>query len=83
MEAIKNVKIIEVSDTTREFLTIKAELSAVYNHLAMALNKVDERCDNPNTKILKDSFLDADTELLHYIAELIDEKMLTTGFKEL
>ena len=76
-------KKIEISETTREFLTIKAELNAVYNHLVVALDKVDGRCDNPNTKLLKDSFLDADTGLLHYIAEQIEERMLETGFKSL
>lgn len=80
---MENLKKIEVSESTLELLNVKAQLSKVYEILIEALQRVDCKDDNPNTKILKNSFLEADTELMHYIAMQMDERMLETNYKSL
>ena len=83
MEAIKNVKSINISDRTREFLIIKAELSTVYRNLCEALQDVDPRNEYDQTKKLQDSLLNADAELMKYITGLMEEQMLTSDFSTL
>lgn len=80
---MENLRKIEVSESTLELVNVKAQLSKVYELLIEVLQKVDCKDDNPNTKILKNSFLEADTELLHYIAMQMDERMLETNYKSL
>lgn len=80
---MENLRKIEVSESTLELVNVKAQLSKVYELLIEVLQKVDCKDDNPNTRILKNSFLDADTELMHYIAMQMDERMLETNYKSL
>lgn len=80
MEALKSIK---VSQNTLELISVKAQLSNVYSQLIEALQNIDPRDENPNTKLLKNSFLDTDTELMHYIAMQMDERMLETNYESL
>lgn len=80
---MEKLRKIEVSESTLELVNVKAQLSKVYELLIEALQKVDCKDDNPNTRILKNSFLDADTELMHYIAMQMDERMLETNYESL
>lgn len=78
---VKNVKSIEISYATKELLSLRAELSVLYEHLAKVLNDIDPRDSNPKSRELLDVFLKADEELMSYISENIGETVLETDYK--
>lgn len=80
-DIINNVKSIEISYATKELLSIRAELSVLYEHLAKVLNDIDSRGSNPKSRELPDVFLKADEELMSYISEKIGETVLETDYK--
>lgn len=80
MNTIENVKSIKICERTKQFLTIKAELSEIYRHLCDALQDVDPKCQYEQTQKLRNAFLDTDEELMRYITGLMEEQMLISDY---
>ena len=74
---------IEISESTMELINLKSKLSDLYSSFAVVLNKIDPRGENPMTRKLQDSLLDVDIELMNYLANHIEEKMLETKFESM
>ena len=70
---------VTVSEDTVRVIELRAEFAAVYNKMFDVIGSLKNKSDQDAEK-LKDAMLDADAQIQHYLAKLIDSNLLESNF---
>lgn len=72
---------VTVSEDTVRVIELRAAFAEVYNKMFEVINSL--KSSDEDTDKLKDAMLDADAEIQHYLAKLIDTNLLESNFSQL
>lgn len=73
---------VTVSEDTVRVIELRAEFAAVYNKMFDVLGSL-KNCNDQDAEKLKDAMLNADAQIQHYLAKLIDLNLLDSKFSRL